>query len=96
MGRNVGFAAGVNAGARAASGDLLVILNPDAAPQPGFGEAIRRPWLQGRGWAAWQALVAEAGGARSTRPATRSTSPASSGPAATASPSPARRASRPR
>lgn len=62
MGRNVGFAAGVNAGARAAAGDLLVILNPDAAPQPGFGEAIRRPWLQGRGWAAWQALVTEAGG----------------------------------
>jgi GT2 family glycosyltransferase len=64
MGRNVGFAAGCNAGAAAASGDLLVILNPDAAPLPGFGAAIRRPWLEGRGWAAWQALVAEAGGER--------------------------------
>jgi GT2 family glycosyltransferase len=64
MGRNVGFAAGCNAGAEAASGDLLVTLNPDAAPMPGFGGAIRRPWLQGRGWAAWQALVAEAGGER--------------------------------
>jgi GT2 family glycosyltransferase len=64
MGRNVGFAAGVNAGAEEASGDLLVILNPDAAPLPGWGEGIRRPWLEGRGWAAWQALVAEAGGAR--------------------------------
>ena len=64
MGRNLGFAAGVNAGATEASGDLLVILNPDAAPLPGFGEAIRRPWLEGRGWAAWQALVAEAGGTR--------------------------------
>jgi GT2 family glycosyltransferase len=64
MGRNVGFAAGCNAGAAAATGDLLVTLNPDAAPLPGFGEAIRRPWLQGRGWAAWQALVAEAGGER--------------------------------
>jgi GT2 family glycosyltransferase len=62
MGRNVGFAAGVNAGAAAASGELLVLLNPDAAPQPGFGAAIRRPWIEGRGWAAWQALVAEAGG----------------------------------
>ena len=63
-GANLGFAAGCNAGAAAASGDLLVILNPDAAPLPGFGEAIRRPWLQGRGWAAWQALVADAGATR--------------------------------
>ena len=58
MGRNAGFAAACNAGAAEAGGDLLVILNPDAAPLPGFGESIRRPWLQGRGWAAWQALVA--------------------------------------
>ena len=62
MGRNVGFAAGMNAAAAAAGGDLLVLLNPDAAPRPGFGEAIRRPWREGRGWAAWQALVAEGGG----------------------------------
>lgn len=62
MGRNVGFAAGVNAAAEAARGDLLVLLNPDAVPRPGFGAAIRRPWLEGRGWAAWQGLVAEGGG----------------------------------
>lgn len=60
-GRNLGFAAGCNAGGAAASGDLLVILNPDAAPLPGFGGAIRRPWVEGRGWAAWQALVADSG-----------------------------------
>ncbi|MEX0973148.1 MAG: glycosyltransferase [Solirubrobacterales bacterium] len=60
--RNAGFAGGCNAAAAAAGGDLLVILNPDAAPRPGFGEAIRRPWLQGRGWAAWQALVADGDG----------------------------------
>jgi GT2 family glycosyltransferase len=63
-GRNAGFAAGCNAGAAEAKGDLLVILNPDAAPMPGFGEAIRRPWVDERGWAAWQALVAEEGGTR--------------------------------
>jgi N-acetylglucosaminyl-diphospho-decaprenol L-rhamnosyltransferase len=62
MGRNDGFAGGANVGATAATGDLLVILNPDAMPLPGWGEAIRRPWLDGRGWSAWQGLVAEADG----------------------------------
>ena len=61
-GRNLGFAAGCNAGAAEANGDLLAILNPDAAPLPGWGEAIRRPWVEERGWAAWQALVTDAGG----------------------------------
>jgi GT2 family glycosyltransferase len=60
-GRNAGFAAACNEGARLAEGELLVILNPDAAPLPGFGEAIRRPWIERRGWAAWQALVAARG-----------------------------------
>lgn len=63
-GANSGFAGGCNAGAAEASGDLLVILNPDAAPQPGFGEAIRRPWVDGRGWDAWQALVTNGSGER--------------------------------
>lgn len=63
-GRNLGFAGGCGAGAEVASGDLLVILNPDAAPRPGFGEAIRRPWVEERGWSAWQALVADGSGAR--------------------------------
>jgi hypothetical protein len=58
-GRNTGFAGGANAGAQVAQGDLLVLLNPDAVPQPGFGAAIRKPWLEERGWAAWQALVAD-------------------------------------
>jgi GT2 family glycosyltransferase len=61
-GGNLGFAAACNLGAAQARGELLVVLNPDAAPRPGFGEAIRKPWLEQRGWAAWQALVAEGDG----------------------------------
>ncbi len=57
-GGNLGFAGACNLGAKQARGDLLVILNPDAAPRAGWGEAIRRPWLEEHGWAAWQALVA--------------------------------------
>jgi GT2 family glycosyltransferase len=58
MGSNTGFAAGANAGAEAASGDLLLLLNPDARPLPGFRDAIARPWTEDRGWAAWMGLVA--------------------------------------
>lgn len=64
MERNIGFAGAVNAGAEVANGELLVILNPDAAPQPGFGKAIRRPCEEGRGWGAWQALVVDGDGRR--------------------------------
>ena len=56
-GRNLGFAAGCNAGAARASGDLLLFLNPDAVAAPGFCDAIRRPLAEGRGWEAWMGLV---------------------------------------
>ena len=61
---NAGFAAACNGAAALAGGDLLVVLNPDAAPLAGFGEAIRLPWTEARGWAAWQALVADQQGTR--------------------------------
>src|ERR1019366_7918770 len=38
--RNIGFAGGVNQGVRAASGDVLLILNPDAVAEPGAIDAI--------------------------------------------------------
>lgn len=50
---NAGFAAACNQGARVATGDLLVFLNPDAIPQPGFRTAI----ADGRGFDAWMGLV---------------------------------------
>lgn len=54
--RNVGFAAGANAGAAEAQGKLLVLLNPDVQVSERWGDAIRAPW--GAQWAAWMALVA--------------------------------------
>jgi GT2 family glycosyltransferase len=56
-GANLGFAAACNRGGDAAGGELLVLLNPDAVPGPGWRDAIERPAADGRGWAAWQALV---------------------------------------
>ena len=53
-GENLGFAAGCNRAAAAASGDLLLLLNPDNVVEPGFREAIELPLLEGRGWGAWQ------------------------------------------
>jgi len=58
---NLGFAAGANRGAREAGGDVLLFLNPDATPAPGFVEAIRdRPGA----WTAWMGLVTADGGTR--------------------------------
>lgn len=61
-GANTGFAAAADAGAEAASAELLLLLNPDARPLAGFREAIARPWTDGRGWDAWMGLVTCNGG----------------------------------
>ncbi len=57
MGTNAGFTTATNRGAAASSGDLILMLNPDALPEPGFGEAIRKPFAGQPGWGAWMALV---------------------------------------
>jgi GT2 family glycosyltransferase len=57
-GANTGFGAAANRGAAAAGAELLLLLNPDARPLPGFRDAIARPLSEGRGWGAWMGLVA--------------------------------------
>jgi N-acetylglucosaminyl-diphospho-decaprenol L-rhamnosyltransferase len=56
-GANLGFGAACNRGAQSASGEVICFLNPDAAPAAGFRDAIERPFVDGRGWGAWQGLV---------------------------------------
>jgi GT2 family glycosyltransferase len=63
-GANLGFPGACNTGAAVATGDLLVLLNPDTVVAPGWAEGIRRPLAERRGWACWQALVTMDGGRR--------------------------------
>jgi GT2 family glycosyltransferase len=46
-GKNIGFAAGVNLGAKHATGDRLLILNPDAVLQPGSIAALESARARG-------------------------------------------------
>lgn len=62
-GENAGFGAAANSGAELATGDVVVLLNSDVRPQPGFREAILRPLTDGRDWAAWMPLVTYEDGA---------------------------------
>lgn len=61
-GENLGFAGGCNRAAAEATGDLLLLLNPDNVVAPGFREAIELPLVEGRGWGSWQGLVTDRGG----------------------------------
>ena len=55
--RNLGFAAGANAGAAATTAPLLLLLNPDAVPRPGCLDVLRAAAGAHPDWAAWQPLV---------------------------------------
>ena len=50
-GANVGFAAGCNLGADASAAPLLLLLNPDARPQPGCLDALRATAAEQPEWA---------------------------------------------
>ena len=47
MGANLGFGAAVNRAARAADADVLVVLNDDIEPEPGFLDALVAPFAAG-------------------------------------------------
>lgn len=53
-GTNLGFAGGGNRGADEAAGDLIVFINPDSTPAPGFVEALHDVPAE---WDAWMPLV---------------------------------------
>jgi GT2 family glycosyltransferase len=61
-GANLGYGAGNNLGAEAATAELLCFLNPDAVPASGFREALAAPLRDGLAWGAWQGLVTAQGG----------------------------------
>ena len=61
-GQNLGFAGGCNRAAAEATGNLILLLNPDNVVSAGFRNAIELPLLEGRGWGAWQGLVTDDGG----------------------------------
>jgi N-acetylglucosaminyl-diphospho-decaprenol L-rhamnosyltransferase len=60
---NLGFAGGANAGAAASSAPLLLFLNPDACPDAGCLDELRRMAVLRPEWGAWQALVTMDSGA---------------------------------
>jgi GT2 family glycosyltransferase len=56
---NLHYARGANLGAAGARGDVVVLLNPDAVPQPGFLDALR---TAPRAWEAWGGVLLLPGG----------------------------------
>ncbi len=59
---NLGFAGGVNLGVSLAKTDLVLLLNPDAVPQPDCLDALAKVAEEEPTWGCWQAMVALADG----------------------------------
>ncbi len=59
--RNLGFAAAVNQGARTATGDVLLVLNPDAIAEPGAVKALLSCMESAQAAAAGGALLGSSG-----------------------------------
>jgi GT2 family glycosyltransferase len=59
--RNIGFAGGVNQGVRAANGDVLLLLNPDAVAEAGAIDALLKCFATTKASAVSGALMADNG-----------------------------------
>jgi GT2 family glycosyltransferase len=57
MPSNDGYMPACNAAAERATGDVIITLDADVIPAPGFCDAIRRPAANGSRWAGWMGLV---------------------------------------
>jgi GT2 family glycosyltransferase len=57
MPSNDGYMPACNAAAERATGDVLITLDADVIPEPGFCAAIRQPAADGRTWDGWMGLV---------------------------------------
>ena len=57
MPSNDGYMPACNAAAKRATGDVIITLDADVIPAPGFCDAIRRPAANGSQWAGWMGLV---------------------------------------
>ena len=57
MQSNDGYMPACNAAAQRATGDVILTLDADVIPSPGFCDAIRRPAANGSRWAGWMGLV---------------------------------------
>ena len=57
MSSNDGYMPACNAAAERATGDVIITLDADVIPAPGFCDAIRRPASNGGKWDGWMGLV---------------------------------------